>query len=118
MIEVTMFVRDRVEGNKGIGVTTLIYDKGKFGVGVSVLNSKDKFDKIVGKTIALNRAFESLKNRPFDQIKMISNEFQKELIKVMPNIPFKKERFFWENFDSIKDEIVFRMAKEYMKEAK
>lgn len=115
MINVTMFIRDEHQGNRGIGVATLIYDKGKFGVGVSVLNDKDKFDKLVGRTISYNRALESLKTNPFDQISQIEDRFEEALEEVIPGLSTYKFTLFWIRFNMIKEDIVLRMAKEFMK---
>ena len=56
MIERTRYIKDSY-GNK-YGVVTIIYNEGRFGAGMSLCN-EDKFDKVVGKEMALKRAMEN-----------------------------------------------------------
>jgi len=53
----------KVDGK--VGVMTMVYDKGHFGIGVSLCNTKiDKFDKDEGKKIAYERAVNCLNKNP------------------------------------------------------
>ena len=64
MIERTMYVKDCFSGNK-VGVITIIYDGNRFGVGVSMCKvDEDKFDKVIGKELAMSRAKECLTKTP------------------------------------------------------
>ena len=54
----------KIDGTK-VGVITMLYDKGHFGIGVSLCNTKiDKFDKDEGKLLAYNRAVDCLDKNP------------------------------------------------------
>lgn len=64
IINKTRYIRD-LDTNSKVGVITLVYDKGHFGLGVSLCNSKaDKFDRNEGKEIAYSRAVECLSKTP------------------------------------------------------
>jgi len=64
IINKTRYIRD-LDTNSKVGVITLVYDKGHFGLGVSLCNSKaDKFNRDKGKEIAYSRAIECLSKTP------------------------------------------------------
>ena len=57
------YIKD-FDGHK-FGVMELIYDKGKFGLGMSLCNTKiDKFDRDKGKELAHQRAIECRERNP------------------------------------------------------
>ena len=116
MIEVTMFVKDQAFNGGGnlLGVATLIYDKGKFGVGLSIRNPKDKFNKAVGKEIAYNRAVENLNTNSFSQIVEIESKFEDALLDLIPGMYYDRGFYFFRRFREIGDEMNFKMAKELM----
>lgn len=56
MIERSVYVRDDSLGDDRIGMVTVIEDEGRFGIGWSLCNKKDKFDKAEAKFISRGRA--------------------------------------------------------------
>ena len=113
MIEVTMYVKDAWM-DRSLGVATLVYDNGKFGVGISIRNFKDSFNKAVGKDIARERALANLEANPFTQISDIVNRFRDEFYRTLPGAPFTKVAIFESRYHCIKEEMCFKMAKEFM----
>lgn len=60
----TRYIRD-LDTNSRVGVITLVYDKGHFGLGVSLCNTGvDKFDRNEGKRLSYERAVECLAKTP------------------------------------------------------
>lgn len=63
MIERTRYIKD-YDGTK-LGVITFLYENGKFGAGMSICKiDEDKFDKVAGKTLAMERAVANLNAAP------------------------------------------------------
>ena len=109
-----MYIRDRFGYCKNYGVATLIYENGKFGAGISIRNPKDNFDKEGGKTLARTRALKNLNENSFTQIVDIEKKFQEILEKTIPGIGTVRRLNFLYRFHDIKNEMCFRMAKEFM----
>jgi len=116
MIEVTMYVKDVFGFNGNYGVATLLYQKGRFGIGISVRNPQDNFSKTAGKEIAYERALANLEANPFTQIVEIEERFRKEFTRMLSGAPVDKMICFFNRFYDIKNEMCFKMAKEFMAE--
>ena len=72
IISKTRYIRD-LDTNSRVGVITLVYDKGHFGLGVSLCNTNiDQFNRDEGKKMAYARAVDCLAKNPM-LLKDISN---------------------------------------------
>ena len=100
---------------KKIGVIEVLYKDGKFGVGVSLCNTKiDEFDKEEGKRIAHERAVECRENSPLLLKDLLQCNIEKtsgcNFPKGWKGDPFKKAFDAVSCYESIVNDMVYTLA--------
>lgn len=80
--------------NSKIGVVSIAYDKGKFGVGVSFCSLEDTFDKTQGMDLSLERAIKDLENSP-----KTMNQMRRKVHKSSIRIELNNEEYIKDAFN-------------------